>query len=68
MGQLHKRFTDEQVKDMLNRYLNREIEGPYLQTLAGHQQASLLPLGETVPSYPRYILYSVLQTDANTQS
>ena len=35
MGQLHKRFTDEQVKDMLMRYLKREIEGPYIRTVLG---------------------------------
>ena len=35
MGQLHKRFTDEQVKDMLQRYLKRDIEGPYIRTMLG---------------------------------
>ena len=35
MGQLHKRFTDQQVKDMFQRYLNREIERSYLQTILG---------------------------------
>ena len=35
MGQLHKRFTDEQVKDILTRYLKREIEGPYVRAVLG---------------------------------
>lgn len=35
MGHLHKRFTDDQVRDMLNRYLKREIEGPYIRTMLG---------------------------------
>lgn len=35
MGQLHKRFTDEQVKDMLQRYLKQEIEGPYIRAMLG---------------------------------
>jgi len=35
MAQLHTRFTDEQVRDMLKRYLNREIERPYLQSMLG---------------------------------
>ena len=35
MDQLHKRFTDQQVKEMLQRYLNREIERSYLQTILG---------------------------------
>jgi len=29
MAQLHKKFTDSQVKEMLQRYLNSEIERPY---------------------------------------
>jgi len=35
MGQLHKRFTDEQVREMLQRYLKHEIEGPYIRTMLG---------------------------------
>jgi len=35
MAQLHKRFTDQQVREMLQRYLTREIERPYLQTILG---------------------------------
>ena len=35
MDQLHKRFTDQQVTDMLQRYLKREIERTYLQTILG---------------------------------
>jgi hypothetical protein len=35
MAQLHKRFTDQQVREMLQRYCNREIERPYLQTILG---------------------------------
>ena len=35
MAQLHKKFTDSQVKEMLQRYLNREIERPYIQQILG---------------------------------
>ena len=35
MAQLHTRFTDEQVRDMLKRYLNHEIERVYLQSMLG---------------------------------
>jgi hypothetical protein len=35
MAQLHKRFTDEQIRDMLKRYLNHEIERAYLQAILG---------------------------------
>jgi len=35
MAQLHKRFTDQQVRNLLNRYLKREIPGPYIRSLLG---------------------------------
>jgi hypothetical protein len=35
MSQLHKRFTSDQVKELLQRYLKREVERSYIQeTLA----------------------------------
>jgi hypothetical protein len=44
MAQLHKRFTDTQVKDMLQRYLNREIERTYLQAILGVGKARFFRL------------------------
>ena len=44
MDQLHKRFTDQQVKDMLQRHLTREIERPYLQTILGIGKAHFFTL------------------------
>jgi hypothetical protein len=35
MAHLHKKFTDHQVKDLLQRYLNNEIERPYIQNVLG---------------------------------
>ena len=35
MAQLHKRFTDAQLKDMLTRYLKREIEGLHIRAVLG---------------------------------
>src|SRR4030042_1746922 len=35
MSQLHKRFTSEQVKEFLERYLNNEIERTYIQEILG---------------------------------
>lgn len=32
MAQLHKKFTNEQVKDLMNRYLNGEIKREHVQT------------------------------------
>lgn len=33
MAQLHKRFTTAQIKEILQRYLRREIERPYVQEI-----------------------------------
>ena len=35
MSQLHKRFTSEQVKELLDRYLKTEVERDYLQEILG---------------------------------
>lgn len=33
MEQLHKRFTDEQIKELLQRYVHREIKREYIQQI-----------------------------------
>jgi hypothetical protein len=33
MVQVHKKFTDEQVKNLLERYLKHEIERKYIQEI-----------------------------------
>lgn len=35
MAQLHKRFTDSQVKELMERYLKKEIKRSYLQEILG---------------------------------
>ena len=35
MEQLHKRFTDEQVKDLIRRYIAQVIERKYVQSILG---------------------------------
>jgi len=35
MTQLHKRFTDSQVKELLDRYLRKEIQRDYIQEILG---------------------------------
>ncbi len=35
MQQLHKKFTTDQVKQFIQRYLNKEIERRYLQSILG---------------------------------
>lgn len=44
MAQLHNRFTDEQVRNMLQRYLDREIERSYLQSVLGIGKAHFFRL------------------------
>lgn len=33
MGQLHKKFTDEQVKDLMKRYLDKELKSEHIQQM-----------------------------------
>lgn len=35
MAQLHKKFTDSQVKELMERYLNKEIERDYIEQILG---------------------------------
>jgi len=35
MSQLHKRFTSDQVKELLERYSKNEVERKYLQEILG---------------------------------
>ncbi|MDI7260290.1 MAG: hypothetical protein QME90_10255 [Thermodesulfobacteriota bacterium] len=35
MSQLHKRFTSDQVKELLERYLKNEVERKYIQEVLG---------------------------------
>ena len=35
MGPVHKRFTDDQLKELLSRYVDAEIERTYVQEISG---------------------------------
>jgi len=35
MVQLHRKFTDSQVKELIERYLRKEIERKYIQEVLG---------------------------------
>jgi hypothetical protein len=52
MSQLHKRLTDQQVKDLIERYLKNEIERKYVQEVLGvrkvrfsHKNKNISPKG-----------------------
>ena len=44
MGHIHKKFTNEQVKELLQRYLNKEVERKYLQSILGIGKARFFEL------------------------
>jgi len=44
MSQLHKRFTSDQVKALLKRYLNNEIERKYIQEILGIKERRFFAL------------------------
>jgi hypothetical protein len=44
MSQVHKRFTSDQVKELLERYLKNELEREYLQEILGIQKRRFFAL------------------------
>ena len=44
MIQLHKRFSDDQVKNLFERYLKKEIERRYIQKILGVGKARFFAL------------------------
>jgi len=44
MSQLHKRFTSDQVKELLERYLRNEIERKYVQEILGIKERRFFAL------------------------
>jgi len=44
MAQIHKKFTDSQVKELMQRYLNKEIERKYIQEVLGIKKSRFFTL------------------------
>ncbi len=44
MAQIHKKFTDDQVKDLMQRYLQKKIERKYIQEILGIGKARFFEL------------------------
>ena len=44
MSQIHKKFTDDQVKELLQRYLDKKIERNYIQEILSIKKARLFIL------------------------
>ena len=44
MEQLHKRFTDNQIKDLIRRYIAQEIQRKYVQLILGISKSHFFQL------------------------
>ncbi len=53
MGQLHKKFTTEQVKELFDRYTARKIERKYIQEILGIQKRQFFKLLKEYKSGPQ---------------
>ena len=42
MVQLHKKFTDSQIKELISRYLRKEIKRNYIQDILGIKKEKVL--------------------------
>jgi hypothetical protein len=52
MTQLHKKFTDSQVKELIERYLKKEIERSYIEEILDIKRRRLC---ELVKKYRKYL-------------
>lgn len=50
--QIHKKFTDDQVKELLQKYLNKEVERKYLQEILGIGKSRFFKLIESYRGNP----------------
>ncbi len=44
MAQIHKNFTDSQIKDLFNRYIRKEIPRKYILEVLGIKKSRLAVL------------------------
>ena len=54
MSQVHKRFTPEQVKELLERYSNNEIERKYIQDILGIKKSRFFMLLKQYKENPQH--------------
>jgi hypothetical protein len=54
MSQVHKRFTPEQVKELLERYSNNEIERKYIQEILGIKKSRFFMLLKQYKENPQH--------------
>jgi len=59
MSQLHKRFTSDQVKELLERYLNKEVERSYIQEILTIKKRRFFPLINQYKEDPNISLFNI---------
>jgi len=64
MSQLHKRFTSEQVKELLDRYLKNEIERTYIQEILGIKRRRFFLLLKQYKENPQHFTVQYRRTRA----
>jgi len=64
MSQLHKRFTSEQVKKFLDRYLKNEIERTYIQEILGIKRRRFFVLLKQYKENPQHFTVQYQRTMA----
>jgi hypothetical protein len=53
MAQIHKRFSDDQVKNLLQRYIQKEIERKYIQEMLGIKKRRFFALLKQYRTNPK---------------
>jgi len=64
MSQLHKRFTSDQVKELLDRYLKNEIERTYIQKILGIKRRRFFLLLKQYKENPQHFTVQYRRTRA----
>jgi len=64
MSQVHKRFTSEQVKELLDRYTKNEIERNYIQEILGIKRRRFFVLLRQYKEHPEHFTVQYQRTRA----
>jgi len=64
MSQVHKRFTSDQVKELLERYSNNEIERKYIQEILGIKKSRFFMLLKQYKENPQHFTVQYQRTSA----
>jgi len=62
MSQLHKRFTSDEVKELLQRYLKHEIERNYIQEILGIKKRRFFTSSSSIKNILKVSLSSIKDT------